>query len=96
MTTSSAESPMTDGPMTSDGVRTLLEAAIGAVAPDVVDEVATIDADRDLFEEFGLDSMDRLTIMEALVAETGIDIPENVYSQLSSVDAICEHLNQAS
>lgn len=96
MNTSSTESPMTDGPMTGDRVRTHLEAAIGAVAPDVVDEVATIDADRDLFEEFGLDSMDRLSIMEALVAATGIDIPEDVYVRLSSVDAICEHLNQAS
>jgi acyl carrier protein len=80
-------------PITGDSVRALLEDAIGSVAPDVVDEVATIDADRDLFEEFGLDSMDRLSIMEALVAATGVDIPEEKYVKLSSVNAIRDHLS---
>ncbi len=39
-----------------------------AIAPDVADELPDLDPDIDLFEEYGLDSMDRLNIMTALTA----------------------------
>lgn len=73
-------------------VRLHLERAIGTVAPDVVDEVASLDADVDFFVEFGLDSMDRLTIMETLVASTGVAIPDEVVPRLRSVQAFADHL----
>ena len=76
-----------------DTVLTALTDALGTVAPDVVDEVATLDADVDLFEEFGLDSMDRLTIMERLAAATGREIPEERYPELSSLAAMRAFLN---
>lgn len=78
--------------VTTDVVRARLAAAVGAIAPDVADELATIDADRDLFEELGLDSMDRISIMETLVADNGIDISEDMYTQLNSVDRIRDYL----
>ena len=62
--------------------------ALGTVAPDVVDEVLTLDPDVDLFEEFGLDSMDRLTIMERLANTTGREIPEDRYPELMSLSAM--------
>jgi acyl carrier protein len=77
---------------TDDPVIEQLTAAIAAVAPDVVDEVATIDPDVDLFEEFGLDSMDRLTIMTALAASSGRTIPEQLYPRLTTVNQIRDHL----
>ncbi len=73
-------------------VRNHLERAIGAVAPDVVDEVQSLDADLDFFEEFGLDSMDRLTIMESLVAGTGVAIPDEVVPRLTTIQALSDHL----
>lgn len=73
-------------------MRTHLERAIGAVAPDVVDEVQSVGADVDFFEEFGLDSMDRLTIMEAVVASTGVDILDEVVPRLTTVQAFTDHL----
>ncbi len=75
-----------------DEVLQQLTAAIGAVAPDVVDEVGTVDPDIDLFEEFGLDSMDRLTIMSALAASSGRPIPEQLYAHLTTVNRIRAHL----
>ena len=73
-------------------MRAHLEHAIGVVAPDVVDEVPSLDADIDFFEEFGLDSMDRLTIMETLVARTGVDIPDDVAPRLTTLGALADHL----
>lgn len=73
-------------------VRVHLERAIGTVAPDVVDEVASLGADVDFFEEFGLDSMDRLTIMETLVASTGVAIPDEVVPRLTTITALTDHL----
>ena len=81
-----------DTPQHQDPVLEQLTNAIRAVAPDVVDEIATIDADVDLFEEFGLDSMDRLTIMSALAASSGRPIPEQLYPRLTTINEIRNHL----
>ncbi len=75
----------------TDFLDTLVE-AIGAVAPDVVDEVRTLDADIDLFEEFGLDSMDRLTIMERLSAATGREISDEIAPELTTIAKLRAHL----
>jgi acyl carrier protein len=69
-----------------------LVAAIAAVAPDVVDEIAELDRDVDLFEEFGLDSMDRLNIMTALSEVTGCEISERQYPELTSINQLMAHL----
>ncbi len=79
-------------PTSMADVRQHLERALGTVAPDVVDEVASLGADVDFFEEFGLDSMDRLTIMETLVASTGVAIPDDVVPRLMTVRALTDHL----
>lgn len=81
--------------MNPQPVRTVLRDAIARVAPDVVDEVDSLDADIDLFEEFDLDSMDRLAVMEAIAASTGVEIPESAYARLTTIDAIAQHLAAA-
>ncbi|MEL6890936.1 MAG: acyl carrier protein [Actinomycetota bacterium] len=79
-------------PSVHTDVRTHLCDAMSVVAPDVVDEIATIDAGLDFFEEFGLDSMDRLTIMERLVASTGVAIPDDVAVRLNTIEQLAAHL----
>jgi acyl carrier protein len=85
--------------MNDDDARTRLrqevEVAIAATAPDVADELGDLDPDLDLFEEFGLDSMDRLNIMTALTASTGVEIPDDRYPQLTSMNQLIAHLAAA-
>lgn len=75
---------------------TAVVTAIVAVAPDVADDIDALDPDADLFEEFGLDSMDRLNIMEALAEATGVEIPERRLSSLVSMNQLVTHLLAAS
>lgn len=72
-------------PRESDRLRSAVVAAITATAPDVADDLPTTDDDVDLFEEFGLDSMDRMNIMTAVVESTGVPIPEERYSRLNTM-----------
>ena len=73
-------------------LRRVIDEAIAATAPDVADELADIDPDLDLFEEFGLDSMDRLNIMTAIAESTGVAIPDDRYARLTSVNRLLAHL----
>jgi acyl carrier protein len=83
--------PTTNG--SSDGRRGVVVAAIVKTAPDVADEIADLDDDLDLFEEFGLDSMDRLSIMTSIAESTGVDIPDSRYPQLTTMAALINHLS---
>ena len=76
-----------------DGVRLQIIAAVTATAPDVADEISSLGGDVDLFEEFGLDSMDRLSVMTALVASTGVDIRDSDYPRLTTMDRLIGHLS---
>lgn len=85
--------PTSAQPLTSDrDAREVIVAAVVAVAPDVAGDVERLDPDADLFEEFGLDSMDRLNIMAAIAEATGIDIPERRIAALVSVNELVGHL----
>ena len=74
------------------GLRAVVADAISTIAPDVVDELPDLDPDVDLFEEYGLDSMDRLNIMTALAQSTGVEIPDDRYAQLTSMNRLIAHL----
>jgi acyl carrier protein len=76
-----------------DEVRSQIIAAVAAVAPDVADEIGSLGGDVDLFEEFGLDSMDRLSVMTALVASTGVEIPDGEYPHLTTMNRLIGHLS---
>ncbi len=76
-----------------DEVRAQIIAAVSATAPDVADEIGSLSGDVDLFEEFGLDSMDRLSVMTALVASTGVEIPDSEYPRLTTMERLIDHLS---
>ena len=73
-------------------LRAVVADAISTIAPDVADELPDLDPDVDLFEEYGLDSMDRLNIMTALAQSTGVEIPDDRYAQLTSMNRLIAHL----
>lgn len=87
-----ANQPPANHPPATTSVLDQITAAIGAAAPDVVDEIAGLDPDADLFEEFGLDSMDRLGIMAALSTATGVEIPERDYASLTTIRRLVAYL----
>ena len=79
-----------------------IDAAVAAMLREGADlyhldagALADLDADLDLFEEFGLDSMDRLNIMTALTQSTGVEIPDDRYPLLTSMNRLIAHLATA-
>ena len=78
---------------TAHELRSIVVTVITATAPDVADDIATIGNDVDLFEEFGLDSMDRMNIMTALSESTGVSIPDEQYPRLNTMNDLIGHLS---
>lgn len=76
--------------MTKAQIATLLQSELYKIAPDI--DVADIDRDADLREEFDIDSMDFLTLVTALGKELGSDIPEEDYAQMGSFAAAIDYL----
>jgi acyl carrier protein len=73
-------------------IRTMVVESIAKVAPDVAEEIPTVDPSIDLWDALGLDSMDHLNVMTELWERTGTEIAERDYGRLRSVDAIVEYL----
>ncbi len=67
-------------------------AAVSAVAPEVEDELASLDPKVDIFEFLGLDSMDHLNVMTEIAERTGVEIPEREYGQLRSVETLAQRI----
>jgi acyl carrier protein len=76
--------------MTNDEIRTAALEALIRVAPDLAGE--TIPPDADLRDTLDLDSMDILNWVTALHRRLGVDIPEQDYPKLRSLDAVTEYL----
>lgn len=70
--------------------RTIVRSALGKVAPEV--DAASLDPDRDLQDEAGLDSMDVLNLVVEVYAATGIEIPERDYPYLSTLGGFADYL----
>lgn len=70
----------------------IVMAAVAAVAPEIEDELASLDPTADLFEFLGLDSMDHLNVMTEIAERTGIEIPEREYGRLRSLDTLAERI----
>ena len=69
--------------MNVDDARTLTERLVHQIAPEV--DVARADPDAPLQDELDLDSMDFLNLVTSLHEETGLDVPERDYPQLSTL-----------
>jgi acyl carrier protein len=76
--------------MNLDQARTHVAAVLGRIAPEVdLDEVP---GDVDFREEVDLDSMDFLSLVEGLKESTGVDIPEEDYEKVQTIDGLTGYL----
>jgi acyl carrier protein len=71
-------------------LRAIVRSALGEIAPEA--DLASLPDDAELREELELDSMDFLNLVTALHEQTGVDVPERDYPQLTSVDGCVEYL----
>jgi acyl carrier protein len=67
-----------------------VRAAVGEVAPDVAPEDLVGEAR--LRQDLELDSLDFLRVLETIVARTGVDIPEDAYAEVSTVQGLVGYL----
>ena len=75
--------------------RDLVIEVVGAIAPDIADEVAQVDPAVDFWEELDLDSMDHLNVMTELGGRIGIEIPDRDYGQLRTMSGLVAYLEAA-
>jgi acyl carrier protein len=68
----------------------LVRRLLGDVAPDV--DFATVPDDEDVREAADLDSVDFLNFVEAIHAETGVDVPERDYPEIRTIDGCRRYL----
>ena len=78
--------------MTRDNIKLSLAKIIGQVAPDA--DLSIVESDEDLREQLDIDSMDFLNIMVGIKDTLGIDVPEDDYSQIETLDALLSYLEQ--
>jgi acyl carrier protein len=71
--------------------RQVVVSAIGGIAPEA--DLDLVDSTADLRTEIDLDSMDFLGLVEALAQSTGVDIPEDDYHEVRSLDGLVEYLS---
>ena len=78
--------------MTRDEIRTTVLRALGEIAPEA--DLARVDPDVKLREQFDLDSMDMLNFATALHEALGIDVPEADYAQMATLAGAVDYLTQ--
>ncbi|MCC6435553.1 MAG: acyl carrier protein [Acidimicrobiales bacterium] len=59
------------------------------LAPEI--DPAGVDLDRELRDQVDLDSMDFLNLMEAVAAQTGVEVPERDYPKVASIAALAAY-----
>ena len=75
---------------TNDELCHVVLRAVTRVAPEV--EADDLPATADLQDELDLDSMDMLNVITIVSEELGIDIPEDDYGDLRTLDAAVRYL----
>jgi acyl carrier protein len=68
----------------TDELRTTVLEALVEVAPEI--DPAEVDGAAPLQEQFDLDSMDFLTFLEAVAARTGVEVREEDYAEVRTLD----------
>ena len=76
--------------MTRDEIRTAVVQALTSVAPEIDPQM--LQADMVLRQELDLDSMDLLNVMIALHESLGVDVPEQDYGKLSTLNGAVDYL----
>ena len=76
--------------MTDDEIKAIVLRAIGDIAPEAdLDQINPAVA---LREQLDIDSMDGLNIMIGIHEETGVDIPEADYPQMTNLNGCVAYL----
>ena len=70
----------------------LVVRSICAVAPELEDEIADVSDEADIWELFGLDSLDRLSFFEHLTELSGVAVEDGKYQELRSIDDLVRHI----
>jgi acyl carrier protein len=76
--------------MTRDEIRQAVVQAVTSVAPEI--DPQALQADTVLRQELDLDSMDLLNVMIALHEKLGVDVPEQDYAKLSTLNGAVDYL----
>lgn len=76
--------------MTKDDVKQIVLDIIAEIAPD--EDLSDIKPDVRLRDQLDLDSMDFLDIVMELRKQHGIEVPEDDYPQLASLDSCADYL----
>lgn len=67
-----------------------IAAAVAEVAPEI--DLADVDGDELLRDELDIDSMDFLKVVVGIKRELGVDIPEEHYPQVETLDELVGYL----
>jgi acyl carrier protein len=67
-----------------------VRAAVAEVAPDV--EAEDLVEDARLRQDLELDSLDFLRVLETIVRDTGVDIPEDAYAEVGTVKGLVAYV----
>jgi len=78
--------------MQDDEIRSRLLVLLTDIAPDI--DPAAIDPKRQLRDQVDFDSMDRLHFAVAISEAFRVDIPEQDYPQLGTLQTACEYLQR--
>ena len=78
--------------MEAQDIRTRLIALLTTIAPDI--DPATLDPVQEVRDQVDFDSMDRLHFAVAISEAFRVDIPEQDYPQLGTLQTACEYLQR--
>lgn len=76
--------------MTTD-IRAEVLAALADIAPEVAED--EVDPSADLLDEYDLDSMDLLNLVTQLNERLGVEVPEEDYPHLRTLDGAVAYLS---
>jgi acyl carrier protein len=76
--------------MTEDQVKQIVVDIINEIAPD--EDTSDLKSEVNLRDQMDLDSMDFLDIVMELRKQHGIEVPEEDYPKLASLDSCAEYL----
>ncbi len=76
--------------MNPDQAQAVLRDALRDIAPDA--DLAVLDPEEDMRTAFDLDSVDFLSLVEAIATRTGVEIPESDYRTVRSLRGMVDHL----
>jgi acyl carrier protein len=74
----------------ADRIRSAVLVALGDVAPEA--DLAALSADAELRDALDLDSMDFLRFVQGIATATGVEVPEQDYAQLATLEGAVAYL----